>query len=521
MTFDYSLQKLYGKHLAIVGLVTPLEKALSAFLKTNPPIFSVLDQLIAPDKFIQDSSQSPWRLLEQWRNLLAVNLMTILQKVPSHYREAISHHIQEVSCCAFWKECQLLVVFRALNRKLSNLDDISISPSQYFSGAAPFETGSHWTWANAPQISFQAEMGALWAVLGNATQNQELLSAAVKLAEWHLNTLDYHFAPFSGLLIQETDSSLISLVTSNYLLFHAVAVLANKPEMEYAAQKQLEQLEKILIMKSGRLQPYAVLLEHWIDCQKEKPQPVPFELPKMICDFSTYLVGYRSPINNLVCTNVGGKTGLGCLHFGDVHIVNYGPQHFPLGGCEGFGIECGANNKDRDSYQKNIDHENSEIISISLSNNSEFHLRSCVRIVGKPPCKNSAALFRNAEHSGIWAEISQKFDEDAFHLSATFLGLKESEEMESLAFSFFIKAKHCEINGKKIKSCSLDRYQGAVRTINFHSDRNSVKIDSLRTDGEIQVIPLAGGDNFWGADFLIAYLLKSKLQTYHWQIKNP
>jgi hypothetical protein len=34
----------------------------------------------------------------------------------------------------------------------------------------------------------------------------------------------------------------------------------------------------------------------------------------------------------------------------------------------------------------------------------------------------------------------------------------------------------------------------------------------------MQVIPLAGGDNFWGADFLVAYHLSQDQRNYQWHL---
>lgn len=511
MIADRALQKIYEKHLSNLGIVTPLEKAACAFIKSNPPVLSVWDQLTNGDDSINSPnplSKDPWDHLERWRELLAINLLVTLQEVPSVYRQSLICRVREQSQCSFGDEFQLQKAFLALNNYLLGLEPVALQPQLLEHGAVPLDYAGHWSWGEIPHVRFHAELGVLWCLLGKVSNQPKLLEAAVKLAEWHLNTLDFQFFPFAGLFVQEVDACLYSLLNYNYLLFHAVGILAEKPEMEHAAQKQLEQLERMAQSEKVPLNSLTVLLEAWIERLKpDKVFAVKFELPSQIQDPSTALVGYRSPALNLLCTTFGGKTGLGCVHFDDIQIVNYGPQHLPLGDCEGFGIEGGAC-----SYQDHLP------ATIKWSEH-EFFMQRSARLAAKPTHipSNKAAFFRKGEYSEIWLALTQHFQGDSLQIESSFLGVQGSD---LLAFTFFLKGRYCTLNDglKQLHPQSLDRYQGRLQKVSLQGERFNLKIDALWAEGEMQLIPLAGGASFWGANFLLAYLLPVGQPFLKWQI---
>jgi hypothetical protein len=501
------LQRVYEKHLGHLGVVTPLEKTVCAFIKKNPPAPSVLDILTKTDSGEKRTLKDldPWHYLSRWREKLAISLIVNLQETAPQYLEAVKDSGIDAIPYPFWDEFQLPAALRALNCHLSDLPIPVLSPIQLESGAAPLESGGHWTWAEIPHTALHAELGALWSLLGHVTNNAELTSAAIRLAEWHLKTLDFHFHPFTGLFVQEEDASLCTLLTNNYLLFHAVAVLTKHPEMEYVAQRQLEYLEKLLLRGRTRLLPLAPMLEEWIGRLGEKVQPAGFTLPSGICDPSTALIGYRSPSHSVVCTLFGGKTGLGCLHADDIQIINYGPQRLPLNDCQGFGIEGGVYSNDQ-SLQIAVD-----------ESSSDFSMRRQARVTGVPVYKRSAPLFRNSAFSGIWIDVEQRLHQGVLNIETSFLGMTETDQ---LAFTFFVKAKQCTVNGQIVNSRSLARYQGASHPITLHGSKGALTIDLSQHAGELQVIPLAGEDSFWSADFLLAYKIEAGQPKYKWTIEQ-
>lgn len=505
MTPHRPLQRLYDKHLGYLGVVTPLEKIVCAFIKKNPSAPSLWDELtqgVVSQSRLQNDD--PWEHLSYWRQRLAMSLVASMQEISPQYQQALKENVSAETVYPFWEEFQLPAAMRALNRHLSHLPCAKINPIQLESGAVPLEWDGYWTWAEIPHVRFHAELGVLWCLLGKLQNDEALVTAAVRLAEWHLNTLDFHFFPFSGLFIQEADASLCSLLTNNYLLFHAVALLAGHSKMEYAAQRQMEYLEKLIGSGHHRIHPLAPLLEELIEQQGTKSEVVLLDLPVEIRDPHTDLAGYRSQDCNIVSTLFGGKTGLGCFHYKDVQVINYGPQHLPLSDCQGFGIEGGVF-----SYKNALD-------ANKPTAEHGYHLKRQVRVAALSPSHQSAPLYRNGTPSGIWMEAQQHFHQGTLKIDATFLGLSCPE---SLAFTFFVKAKHCSVNGSVVNPRSLARYRGKPSPICLHGEDAALWIEAESENGELQVIPLAGGDNFWSADFLLAYTLDPHYPSSQWKIK--
>jgi len=88
-----------------------------------------------------------------------------------------------------------------------------------------------------------------------------------------------------------------------------------------------------------------------------------------------------------------------------------------------------------------------------------------------------------------------------------------------VAFTFFVKADNCLVGGvQSVKPRSFSRYQGRVASIQMQGKLSSLSLEAHHKHGEMQVIPLGGGDNFWGADFLVAYILNPAESRYQWHI---
>jgi len=89
-----------------------------------------------------------------------------------------------------------------------------------------------------------------------------------------------------------------------------------------------------------------------------------------------------------------------------------------------------------------------------------------------------------------------------------------------VAFSFFVKARQCQVNQNFILlPGKLERYEGDIVPIRFHGLQGALELRALTHKGQMQVIPLGGGDNFWGSNFLVAYTLDPAHRDYHWSIE--
>src|SRR5262249_17129125 len=135
----------------------------------------------------------------------------------------------------------------------------------------------------------------------------------------------------------------------------------------------------------------------------------PFELNSQLMDPSTALVGRRDPQQRVICTLHGVYTGLGNYRYGDVDVINYGPQHPPFENCQGFGIE---GNAITDHGERKTD--------IQITTHG-FIQRGCVRLVDMPPQEKTGG-YHFGQYSGIWFETTQELNEHRLQINTRFLG---------------------------------------------------------------------------------------------------
>ena len=95
---------------------------------------------------------------------------------------------------------------------------------------------------------------------------------------------------------------------------------------------------------------------------------------------------------------------------------------------------------------------------------------------------------------------------------------QEKDFTEPLSMVLFLKSPRLILGGKAcVDRGSLERYEGKSLPIELQGAQDKIFIHpdpSLK----MQVIPLAGGDHFWGADFIVAFPL-SALQPFKIEVK--
>jgi len=502
MTAQEGLKNLYLDKISCKKNLSLHEKAIIDFCKGIPPLESDSIKELSKESFSLDVT-TPWDLVDKWRKLLMLN--SLLPQFEESNSLKISQYqlTRKLSRKPFWEECQLIEAYRQLNSYLNGFSSKSLPLQQLESGASLLNSGGHWSWAEIPHCRFHAELASLWVVLGTLLEDDRYINAAVKAAKWQLNTLSHDFFPFEGLFIQEEDASLVALLTWNYLLFSSISHLPDLAYFKVAADKQLTYLQSACENQFDEFPVESLFIETLIKNDSKTVKTVQkYDLPSGILDPHTNLVGLRSSSFNVVCSHFGGRTGLGAIKTKDVSVLSYGPHHFPLADCRGFGIEGGAI-----STQKQVKPKLAADIK-------EFSLKRSVRIVSPPTENGSHDLFRNSPHSGIWADVHQSFSHDKLNLDTLFYGFNS---LDSIAFSFFVKASGCYLeNGISLKPNSFDRYWDKSQTVYLKGVKGELQINLLGPESELQIIPLSGGKNFWGADFLLAYSLTKERPAYSW-----
>jgi hypothetical protein len=487
-----SLQFLYQKQ--IKDSSPYFERTVQQFLESQDvPSKDIIEECVWHEPLLSED-----KAIGNWRQLLAVNILCDLSQ--SHQSE-MAAKVRLFERHPWNQSSQYFRALVALNHAFAKMPIPEVGANLLESGAALIDLQEYSPWLALPFTPHHFEFGIFLCLLSLITKRQDLKDIVLQLVHWQLNTLDASAKPLAGLFVREKEGKILHNLCLSYLLFRGAAILSEETPFAAIAEAAMKSIQERLVQEEEKIHPLWVLIEKWLE-QYKIVSTNPLSLPEHIYDPSTALVGYRSSSQHVICTLHGGHTGLGSLRFGNIEVVNYGPQYLPLGEFQGFGIEGNALS-DRGMRRSVIEWRR-----------HSFTLKGCTRLVDQP----SPSSFEMGKFRGIWLEVAQEFKKPHFYLKTNFLGL---DGWESIAFSFFIKAASCKIQSQTLLPRTLERYEGEVQTLAFESQQTVLELRALSFKGTMQVIPLAGGNNFWGADFLVAYLLSSDQRHYQWHLGPP
>lgn len=484
--------------------LTSFEKLVVEFLSHRSLDPSQIEKVLSTDEFQKDDELE--NDLDIQRKILALNCMVEILEDKENLRKPIQAAYNRSKYSSFEKDFQLVEGLIALNGHMLSEGKKTVSPKLHSTGACPMEWKGYFPWGTLPQPKLQAEMGAVWAILGKVANDGNLLSSASKVAEWQMtHTIDHRAHPTHGLFWKESQASLVEILCANTLLFHSVATFCANSEMEDLAQKQEAFLSGNVDNENLTFLAYVSILSLWIDSLVTTPIPQEFILQKSFCDPHVALIGARSEDSHVACTLLGSNTGLGTFCKDDISVINYGPQLFPLGDCKNFGIERTF----RPESESNPE-------AFFEAREEGFVLKGTCKVATQSDAASTKPLVAPG-HSGIWMDVSQVYSPGELNLEVSSYGL---EANESLAFAFYVNGLSCDIKGMKVSPRSLDRYEGKVETIHIRGEHSSIKIEAPSPAQSLQVIPLAGDDHFWSADFLLAYSIPVEPKVYSWKLSS-
>lgn len=450
-----------------------------------------LENQVEDLSFKYDPLKTEEERIIEWKKLLSVNFLFYLAKTPPP--SLLCDEIKELAKEEGGRGSHYLRALVGLNHALISLPFLEIGPHLLENGAALIELKEYSPWLSLPYRPHLTEFALYLFILGFFKQKEEFHSIVVQIATWQLNTLNGEGVPITGLFVREKDGGHLDHLCLTYLLFRAAGTLTKSHGFESIAECVMDQLQDVISSDFSRINPLYPLIERWIE-QYPVMSEGSFNLKEEIHDASTALVGFRSLTQHAVCTLHGAHTGLGHLRQGTLEVVNFGPHYFPLAECDGYGIQGNA--------LSDVGLRRSQIESSAQS----FVLKGCTRLVDKP----------GEGFQGVWMDVVQEFKRPHFFLKTSFLGLDEQNE---LAFSFFIKADSCDVQGSKVLlPQTLDCYDGEANSLVFKGGKVELEFRSLHLGGKMQVIPLGGGNSFWGADFLVAYHITSPQTDYQWHL---
>lgn len=478
----------------------PLRAVVESFIDEHC-LEERLIPLVLPIEDLASDSLSFIAVLEKWRALLTLILVLNDKNCIDTYKVEIIKYARQLQLISPWREHQLLSMYKSVVAFYLEKHFEDYDLSQLPNGACPLQSYSLSGIVGITHPLYHAELGVLCCLYADLTGQAGYKESALKITEWQFNTLDHDFLSFAGLFANEGESSERLLLINNYLLFNAVARIDDCAKMAFLAEKQLKRLAELADQESLDIPGYSILLESYFSGIELPAASTDYYLPASFQDSHFGFAGSRSAESSAVATLYGGKSGMGCYHFKDVKVINYGPQYTPLGDCAGFGIEGGG--QLLSEFVTELSATTGEFILQGMSRMSSLSLEGVT--VGES----------HSPHAG-WLATCQELKDQKLSIKTQFQNLFEQKE---LLFSFFVKCKQCVVDGNRIVSRrSLNRYSGKSAQVEFQGVNFSLILQTGQNHEEMHVIPLGGGDNFWGADFLVAYKLKDDARHYTWEI---
>lgn len=239
----------------------------------------------------------------------------------------------------------------------------------------------------------------------------------------------------------------------------------------YLGKREKAAIYKEKSLQRGPVDPFFLVLE-----QEISSLPIFQEEPRASIVYDQQLGIWANA--SIALTLSGHGTSLGTLHSHGVEVRAFGPQFYPLTDLQLFGIH-GLH---------------------QAQNIEDFHMCGWTRCYAEPQ---------------VWMEVNFLSNALETRMSAYWLGLTSEKKA---AFVFYIKADTAHVGAEVFRSKSLQRYKGSSEVISFNEGALSIICSSRRP---LQLIPLAGEDCFWGADFLLAFDVNPFDSTRSFLFKHP
>jgi hypothetical protein len=177
-------------------------------------------------------------------------------------------------------------------------------------------------------------------------------------------------------------------------------------------------------------------------------------------------------------TTTGCMSGQGSYLLGGEGCVNFGPQTSSLGDCSRFGIV----GKGKQFHFSNTAAE-------GISSLGELFER-----------RYALPHLQDAKIEKQWLKMRAEIKDRQLNITGV---QKAMHRPVPISYSFFLKGEACYVSKlHKLNPKSLDRYVGPPGNIEMVGHKGNMFLEWNEGIQKLEVIPLAGDESYWGADFL-------------------
>ncbi len=390
-----------------------------------------------------------------------------------------------------WKECQLFRLYHALIDYFNSGKVGPIPLIQVPSGATPIEAEGWLSWLNAPLAGLHEELGMLLSFYAYLANDEQLMHKGRKLVEWQKQLIQSDNLPLSELFSLEGKETRKKHLVQSYAFYLVAAWVHSSGDLLEVADHTASKLREVWDSEVEERLTLGMLMLGYLKKRLKAPSKRALEISSTLCDPHTSLVAKRTSNGYGYATLSGGGSGLGTYRYKGVQILTWGPQISSLGDCDRFGIF----NPCYHPFRKN----NNTQLSASSDG---FSIAGNVK-VGLRRLKNLSEVFE-APEGGDWFKTSQSLNKEGVQMSWNWLK-SSSNETSSRRICWYIKACDCQLLTDKIRMPlrSLEHFSGESQPVLFSSNEGKMLFSGSKSL-KMDLIPLAGSGDFWGADYLLS-----------------
>ena len=452
----------------------PIRAAVNAFLIGKERGESLLFPLATHCESF--SIDTPQDLIDYYRSFLSLLfLRKFYEKQDAKLDQQIRSLILKGRKMGFGKYFYLQKGYETLARFLFENKREELEFKQLEKGAILYN--------NLPHPMQNGEMGLIALYLGLLWGDEDLLQKGLKCVEFSLSLCDHNGRIFQGLWLKETEYRSITHSDTFILLFNVSSHLVTCSKLQMVAESSRDH---------SYSDPFVLLFNQAF---KEISFPnLNQGLTLHDIDRSLGFLHYQYGETSLVCSAAGMNTGLSSLHKKGIHVVSMGPHYAPLADSDYYGVSRLSNGSQEGFKDLKIE-----------SDDEKGNFQGWTRIVS----------LDEENQSEEWLFFNLEAEKEKIELTVR---KSHHNELNSLFYVFFVSADKGIVGEEmELHPGILDRYQGSTHKVLFEKDKEKIEITPY-FNGEMKLIPLAGKNHFWSADFLLAFSLKKNLYPYRWTV---
>lgn len=360
----------------------------------------------------------------------------------------------------YWRASTLSHLYLAVCKEVCGLTPSKVElPSM-----ARFEGGERWTGIPTLKMQEGVEYATLLGLLGLLKRDEEMQKRALGHAQWIATLLDHRDFPFFSLWSEDHSCDLPAILSMNSLLFSLCDRMTKQPHWHLLSERQLSHFQEIYAQGGCELPLLPPLL---LGLLEEADPGLSFCFDSSL-QLPVQLMTKRFAKGSCACTLAGRNSGIGAFHKDRVKVVNFGPWASPLGECLGFGVK---------------------------------HVQSTEYAPSASSLRGWTRLQPTTENPDTWADIEVETREEALHLTFSPTPLTDAGV---LSFAFLVHSEEAQIGNHRFFPATMCHYVGESASVSFFSGKEKIEIATAERR-DVELIPLAGGKHFWGANFLLAF----------------